>query len=48
LNLKSYKECRFLGCGAMWILWNEQTFRKNVGSFHRTYTAPHPRRRHSS
>jgi hypothetical protein len=20
LNLKSYKECRFLGCGAMWIL----------------------------
>jgi hypothetical protein len=24
------------------------TFLRNVGSFHRLYTAPHPRRRHSS
>jgi hypothetical protein len=31
-----YEECRVLGCGAMHILWNEPTFLRNVGSFHRS------------
>jgi hypothetical protein len=48
-----YEECHLLGCGAVWVLW-EPTFRRktyallrNVGS-RKTYTSPHPRRRHSS
>jgi hypothetical protein len=41
-----YEECRLLGCGTVQILC-EQTFLRNVGS-HKMYTAPHPRRRHSS
>jgi hypothetical protein len=41
-----YEECRLLGCGVMFIMC-EPTFRWNVGS-HKIYTAPHPRRRHSS
>jgi hypothetical protein len=40
------KNAVFLGCGAGYFL-RETTFLWNIGS-HRNYTAPHPRKRHSS
>jgi hypothetical protein len=39
--------CRFLACGFFYPEDGGDTFLRNVGS-HKIYTAPHPRRRHSS
>jgi hypothetical protein len=43
-----FEECHHLGCGAVQILWSRDRVLRNIYSFHRIYTAPHPKRRHSS